>query len=283
MKAIETAYQDAAGLLAQDRFAEAALRLYHAYPRFENYLNVHGFREIAESQTLAEWYDTIEPGILSEIETAYERMKTGLAGGDISVQDMRTFMSHTPFNLGNKVKRRYRQDRSEIEQKRLENAPGWFLVRVIGSMGNSAPWEDLARAELERKWVESFPYKLVLGGALNNREKRVAACFMRVNLVAETVTYSFTGQSASNRESEEVPERITVTFTIDKRSAQLPPSNWDNLEPISVYHQAPETLSFVFENENQSADFSNVVEKQKQALETELKKALDKLPYIVTL
>ncbi len=283
METIQAAYQEAAGLLALDRFSDAALRLYHAYPRFENYLNVHGFRELDDGQTLAEWYDTIEPVMISEIETAYERMKTGLAGGDVSLQDMETFMSHTPFKLGNMGKRRYRQISSEIETTRLENAPGWFIVYVGGSMGNSEPWEELVRGALQRKWVDGFPYKLVLGGAMNSREERAAACYMNISLKAETVTYAFADQSDSNPGSDKVPERITVTFTVENRSEQMPPNSWDNLEPISVYHQAPETLSFVFKNKNQSADLSGVVERQNRALETELIKALDKLPYIFTL
>ena len=251
METIQAAYQEAAGLLAQDRFSEAALRLYHAYPRFENYMNVHGFRELDDGQTLAEWYDTIEPVMISEIETAYGRMKKGLAEGDVLEQEIRTFMRHIPFRLGNLGKGRYVQESREIEQKRLENAPGWFIVSVVASMGNRDSWEELVRDALQHKWVNGFPYKLVLGGAMNREEERAAACYMNISLSAETITYAFVDQSDSNPGNDKVPERITVTFTVRYRAEQLPPNSWDNLEPISVYHQAPETLSFVFKNKNQ--------------------------------
>ena len=270
---------EAIAKLKNNEFNETSLLLYHSYPAFENYLNTQGLTEVAPNLTLRQWHDQQSVILIKLLEGAYERAKQLVAQGDYSHQDLKDFLNHTPFPYIHKIKQRWRTDRQTVEAQRVANAKNWIIVHVVGSMGSSAVYEDAVRAALASKWPNTSRQKLVFGGTMNYQEKQAAARVIQVNIEGDKVSYSFDDRSGK-RGSSNFHETLTTKFDLLSKNDSLPSTSWDALSEIVAYKPAPEMLTVEFDrfNDKQQANFTDVLEKQKEGLIQEFEQQLNTIP-----
>lgn len=270
---------EAIAKLKENEFNEASLLLYHSYPAFENYLNAQGLTEVATNLTLRQWHDQQSVLLIKSLESAYGRAKQLVAQGDYSHEDLKDFLNHTPFPYIHKIKQSWTTDRREVEAQRVANAKDWIIVRVVGSMGSSAVYEDAVREALASKWPAGSRQKLVFGGTMNYQEKQAAARVLQVSIEGDKVSYEF-AQKTDKRGSTTFHETLRTKFELQAKKESLPSTNWDQLAEIVAHKPAPEMLTVTFDrfDKKQQANFTEVLEKQKEALFQEFEQQLSTIP-----
>ena len=146
-------------------------------------------------------------------------------------------------------------------------------------IGSSEPYADIIR-----EWVKKYPtapagYKIVFGGPLGKTEARNAARNYHLYFEGDHVSYSF-GQGSNKFDSKPIYETLRLRC-IEKASADsLAKTSWDTLPELTVHSAAPEQISFEFDryNDNQQADSEPIIKRQHEALQEELRKALQQWP-----
>ena len=257
-------------------YASAALAVYHAYPTFETYLNSYGTREL-DDETLRTWFDREKQPLIEAIRSATPEIIEQVKEGRITPAEMEDFINHMPFHFIKGSQTTFRQSRNAIVEARIQNAPGWYLVKITGSTGNVTPYIESIEEALQARWVKNEEFKLVFGGSMSSREQDAAGKFLDVSVGEKFVTYEFEGADKI-RGSGQIAEEVMVTFREGTRRNPAPSTTWDSLSEITVHSPAPETLKFRFEHKRQGADFDNVAQTQREKLLTELKTALKSLP-----
>ncbi len=278
MTAFAKARSEASELLLQGDYKAASLKMYHAYPKLESYLNVHGYRELASGGTVKDWFEKEKAEMNKVLAKAYPGLIDAVSTGDLSWRVARDFFNHFPFVFINEYKRKYATDKAAIAERRLSQAKDWTIVYVGGSMGSSGPYEEAVRKALKSKWPSDSRLKLVFGGTMNSKEKKAAAYVASVYLEGEEIVYQFEDKHA-NRGSDRALERVVATLEIKSQQANAKRTSWHDLQPMKVHHEAPEVVTFRFENDRQMADFSSVIEKQRQVLLDKLNaEVVEKIP-----
>lgn len=275
----ENTVDEARSLMREGQLRQASLLLYHAYRDFESYLNYQGHTEIAPNLTLRQWHDQLASELGAEWENAYEVGKLKLISGDYSRREFSTILNNVPFPYIRKTKTKWDADQSEIERARIANAPNWVVVTIWGTMAGSADFEEKVQAALLDKWPSDSKLKLVFGGTMSRGEKAVAARVLNISIKGDEVSYRFVGND-DNFGSRSFSENLVANFEIQNKSDTLASTSWDDIPEITAHHKAPESLTATFDrfDKKQQADFSKILDEQKQGLLDEFENQLAAIP-----
>ncbi|MDA0346195.1 MAG: hypothetical protein O3C43_00650 [Verrucomicrobia bacterium] len=265
--------------LKNNQFNSASRLLARAYPEFENYLNYQGHTEMGPNLTLRQWHDQQAKVLIVALEQAYERAKQLVAQGDYSHMDLRDFLHNTPFPYIGLIKPRWQTDQVEVKAARVANAGNWVIVNVLGSMGSSTAFEDVVRAALSSKWPKHSQQKLVFGGTMSQKEKQTAFRVIQVSIEGDKVSYQF-AEKSDKQGSSTFHETLTTKFILLSKNDSQPSTSWDQLSEIVAHHKAPENLTATFDrfDKKQEANFSKILEAQKEALQREFEQQLTTIP-----
>ena len=276
MRVFESALGEARQLFESGRLIESARKLYHVYPGFESYLNSQGFQEIEPGLTLKGWFEPKKADFAKAISDAYPTLTEKLKAGDLTWRELNTFFSEMPFPFIHEARRIYEKEKTELAKARAANAARWCYLSVIGVSGSSENYEHMVREALKARWDPQAGLKLVFDSPYGGEETRSAGKVIDVRIEEKFAEYAFQGDQ--KRGGGKVAESTRVTFASRTAGQNALKTNWESLQPLTVTNEAPEVLRFKFENEGQSADFSNVAARQRQALEEKLSAALQSIP-----
>ena len=275
-RAFETALEQSTQLLESGRLIESARKLYHVYPGFESYLQSQGFEEIERGVTLKAWFEAKKSGFVQAISNRYPWMVEQLKSGDLTWREVNTFFGEMPFPFIHELRRTYEKEKREISQARAAQGTNWCYLCVLGVSGSSEEYERMVRAILQKRWNPQSGLKLLFDNPASGEETRAAGKIIDVRIEEKFAEYGF--QNDPSRGVGKVAESTIVRFSARHNPNARVKTNWESLEAIIVTNQAPEVLSFKLENKYQSADFSGIASRQRQALEQKLSVALESLP-----
>lgn len=276
MRTFEKALNEAQERIQEGYPLESARKLYHVFPGFESYLNAQGFEEIEPGLTLNAWFEAKKTAFADVLSNEYPKLAQRLKSGDSTWREMNAFFSEMPFPFIHELRRTYEKDRREIAAARATQAPGWCFLSVIAISGSGERYEQIVREALQARWNPQSGYKLVFDNPSSGEESRAAAKIINVRIEEHFAEYAF--QRDPNRAGGKVAESAWVHFSSGNSGNTALKTNWEVLQPLSVTNEAPEVLRFQFENQRQSADFSDVAARQRRALEEKLVAALEAVP-----
>ena len=275
MRVLESALEESRQLLQSGRLIESARKLYHIYPGFESYLHSQGYQEIQPGLTLNAWFEARKTAFAKAIADEYPKLVETLKSGDLTWREVNTFFSEMPFPFIHELRRAYEQEKKEIARARAVLATNWCFVSVIAVSGSGETYERIVREALQKRWDAQSGLKLIFDNPSSGEESRAAAKLIDIRIEEKFAEYAFEGDPA--RGGGKVAERATVRFSSRNSTSPLK-TNWEALPPMTVTNEAPEVLRFKFENTRQTADFSNIASRQREALEQKLSAALESLP-----
>ena len=275
METFAAALEESQQLLRAERALECARKLYHAFPPFESYLQSRGYEEVEPGLTLNAWFETKKSAFSTVLGQVYPKLVSKLKSGDLAWRDMDAFMREMPFPFIHDLRRTYEnQDRPEIAHARASQASSWCYLSVLSVSGNGENYEHMVRDALQAHWNAQPGLKLIFDAPHGREETRAAGTVIDVRIEENFADYAFEGDA--KRGGGRVPESAAVRFSARGKSRLK--TNWESLQPIIVTNEAPEALRFKFEHERQTADFSDLADRQRKALETKLAAALSSIP-----
>lgn len=278
MQKFDSALAEARQMLQAGQPLDAALKLYHEYPAFEAALHAEGFKEIEPGLTLSAWFERKKTDFAPALAAAYAAHLERLKNGDAGWREMDQFLNHTPFPFIDQLARRYRnEDRPAVETARAARASNWCFVSVIATTGDGQHYERIVRDALRAKGSAQPDLKLVFDSPASGQETAAAAKIIDVRIEEKFAAYAFEGKHAG-RGSGNVAERALVHFSSRARKSDSFRCNWEQLPALAVTNEAPDKLKFKFENDRQTADFSAVAARQREALLQKLSGALQAVP-----
>ncbi|MGJ3242630.1 MAG: hypothetical protein ACFE0O_06715 [Opitutales bacterium] len=259
-------------------FRAGAVTLYRPFSTFENLLRGRPTLELENGQTLEAWFADKQAAFRPVVADAYQRVLAGLAAGDLSRDDARSFVSQIPYPFKGDLERQFRSDLEPIRTARAEAADGWVLVRAGASFGHGQAFEEAVEEAIRRRWPADSPYKLVVGRPMSDAEERAAAKVYQVYMTGETVRYAAEEAAFRNRGSGELLTTVTVEWIDRSRNPDALALNWDDLEPVTVRVEVPEAFTVRFENERQLADFDAVEAEHRAKVVAALEQAITAWP-----
>ncbi|MGB0372758.1 MAG: hypothetical protein ACPGN3_15595 [Opitutales bacterium] len=263
----------------KDKDFEAYIEISRAYSNFEEERRRWGNTPLSSGMTLAQAHIDLETRIKPEMDKVYEIAKAAAADGSYPQRDLKSIFSQIPFTLNNNLKRRWQNDRDEVEQLRASHASNWIMVYVGGSIANAGPIEEHIRKWAKKQCGNLGPYKLVFDSPISNEEQRRVARYFNIYFEGDYVTYSF-GHGSGKYGSSKIYETLRIRCENKRGQKALAKTSWDTLDEIMAHAPAPETLTFEFDRyeEDQQADFEPVIKRQKEALMKALDEALATWP-----
>ncbi len=263
INAIETHKYD----LAIDLFGETS-------STYEKWAYEHGGRQIESYKTLYDIYDEeqqhVAEALRAELPYFIDKLKTGQFGKD---DESRLFNGLRTVHTTS-VKREYDAHRPEIETARAEMAKSWLRVNLNGNLPSRHLRVENA---IRRKLILPEGVSIVSGYSFGRQERDNTWQTLDVNLTAYNASYKF-DESQSYRGGASLPERVKLSFQMKKGDNVKDSTTWDQLPPIEVMVELPESFSFSFDNNRQTADLSEYQKKYEEELIVKLVQAVSELP-----
>ncbi|MGB0370697.1 MAG: hypothetical protein ACPGN3_05050 [Opitutales bacterium] len=242
---------------------------------FENRANVF----LSSGETLSEAHRRLRLSIKKRFEDVYAETKALVAQGDMRPRAMREFLNYIPFNYQNRLAIRWKSESSEVEVLRAEQASKWIFVSVDCEMRNSEPYERTVRDWLISNVSELDGYKLVLGAPMGELDEAAAFRHIAITLEGDFVWYQFDRETGIVG-SREVYETLRLNSEVARIGNSVLETTWDSMHPLHAHVEAPETVRFEFdvEEEEHRPNFEPFIAQQRDALLEALGDALSSWP-----
>lgn len=193
-------------------------------------------REFRPGVTVRAWFDRLESQYLNDVAAYFSDVIERIKRSDFDVESARMMTRDFAFYGYDELLKTLERRSNEIATARADAAAKW--VRVTFS-GNSDVFNDIIRAEVERKWNNRYGFRLVFGDPFDARETSATwkTIPIRTHLSHANNRILDTREQALGSAMPRVPERVEVFFAVV--GTHDIPTAWDELDPFKAIVEVP--------------------------------------------
>lgn len=241
----------------------------------KRYLERWPDREFRPGVTVQAWFDRLESEYLNDVAGYFSVVIERIKRSEFDVQTARVMTRDFAFYGYNELVKTLEKRGEEIATARADAAAKW--VRVTFS-GNSDVFNDIIRAEVERKWNNRYGFRLVFGDPFDARETSATwkTIPIRTHLSHANNRILDTKEQALGSAMPRVPERVEVFFAVV--GTHDIPTVWDELDPFKAKVAVPARVVLDPLMNQAARDAEDIIADHLAALKKELAKVMEDLP-----